>query len=259
MDIPSGSIYFWMFTQGLKHVDLGHILAACNVHGKDVREKDVQNYWNGWYRSQLYGRRSALLFQTGTAVTNSRKFYEQDWADYKLHPYLGMPEIEQRYVPCNKDNKPMIKWSEGCLSKIDAIAFPGATYMGENVKGCKFIVFDCDGDHDAKLDMETVDFMWQFAGRTHCIKKRKVVSQYEGYEDWLDNRPASFHLTFRVDRIVPTMHFHKAHIDIVGNEKNSLRYFKDKVWNGMEPADMTPEIWNMFKSYIRRREEACDD
>ena len=258
VEIPDGSIYFWMYTQGLRQVPLDHILSACSRHGKDVRQKDLDNYWNGWYRSNLYVKRSVLEFPKETMVSNSREFFEKGYEDYDLHPYLGLPEIEQRYVPCNAANKPMIKWSDGCLSKADALAFRHSKYLGENVRGCKFIVFDCDGDHTDDLDLETIEFMWQFSGLTHCMMKPKTVTEYDGYEDdsYHSNVAASFHLTFRVDREIPTMHFMQSHIDIVGNKRNSLRYFKNKIWNGKEPIDMTPEIWEKFKAYIRTREEA---
>ena len=65
--------------------------------------------------------------------------------------------------------------------------------------------------------------------------------------------PASFHLTFAVDRVIPTMHFSKAHMDIVGNKENSLRYLKNKIWNGIEPLPMNEAIWDDIKSYVERR------
>ena len=53
IEVPEDSIYFWMYTQGLKHVNLEDIELACKAIGKDIREEEVKNYWNGWYRSDL--------------------------------------------------------------------------------------------------------------------------------------------------------------------------------------------------------------
>ena len=53
VEVPQGSIYFWMYEMGLKHVDLDEIRIACYSAGKNIRDKDFQNYWNGWYRSDL--------------------------------------------------------------------------------------------------------------------------------------------------------------------------------------------------------------
>ena len=78
------------------------------------------------------------------------------------------------------------------------------------------------------------------------------VERYEGYPI---NAPVSFHLSFMVDRVIPTMHFPKAHIDIIGNQVNSLRYLKTKRWNGMVPMMMTAKIWNEITDYIRMRNE----
>ena len=51
------------------------------------------------------------------------------------------------------------------------------------------------------------------------------------------------------------MHFPKAHIDIIGNQVNSLRYLKTKSWNGMVPMRMTAKIWNEITDYIKIRNE----
>ena len=247
IQLPEGSIYFWMYTQGLKHVPLSDIVLACQMAGVEIRQKDEQNYWNGWYRSDMYSgpRRSALEF--GSVHAAGKNYFQLEYRDYPVHPYLGQPDPANRFVPCDKDNRPLIKWSSGCLEMDDARAYKDAVYLGENLKGCKFIVVDCDGDHGDELDLDTIRFLSQF--RTHRLSK-------PGDENTVDGMPVSFHLTFRVDRVIPTMHFPKAHVDIVGNRHNSLRYFKNKEWNGVEPIDMTDEIWDEIKSYIRTREES---
>lgn len=261
--IPNGSIYFSMYTWGLKHVPLDEIRTECHACGKDIRPKDEENYWNGYYRSDLYlGKGKDDVFKLTRSHKSmhvqSTEFVTTPYHEYPEHPYLGMPEIEKRFVPCNAANKPMIRWGDGCMSIEDAKAMMGQKYLAENLKGCRFIVIDCDGDHDEVLDMETIAFLYRFSNITHVMSKPKLVSQYEGYEDSRCGIPASFHLSFKVDRVIPTMHFPWANIDVVGNRANSLRYFKNKIWNGLPPAPMTEEIWGQLQEYIRYRKERAD-
>ena len=51
------------------------------------------------------------------------------------------------------------------------------------------------------------------------------------------------------------MHFPEAHIDIVGNRRNSLRYMKDKRWNGLQPIEMTDEIWHELQEFVKNRKQ----
>lgn len=262
LDIPEGSIYFWMYKQGLKHVPFSTVMNDLRRNGKAIRDKDIENYWNGWHNSDLYhgaGKEDIfMLTRNQRPKASGENYFEMGYLDYPLHPYLDYPEVQNRWVPCSMENKPMIKWGNGCLTIADAKAHKDQVYLAENLKGTKLMVIDCDGDHDDKLDMQTVAFLYRYTTQTHALFKPKLVNQYEGYEETGCTVPASFHLTFRVGRIIPTMHFPYAHIDIVGNQRNSLRYWKNKQWNGIEPAMMTPEIWNELKKYIRYRKEKAD-
>ena len=254
IEVPQGSIYFWMYSMGLKHVDLDELILQVHAAGKDVREKDYDNYWRGWYKADLYitGQWDRIFkFHHWLDVQPSKTFTDTPYHKYPDHPYAE--DIEERWVPCNKNNKPMIKWGEGCMSYTDAMCYPHSCYLAENMKGCNRIVIDCDGDHDAKLDMETIAFLWRFASMTHTLVKPKNINEYEGYENTGLQIPASFHLTFEVTKVIPTMHFPEAHIDIVGNRRNSLRYFKNKLHNGKPPARMTEEIWSQLQQYIKHR------
>lgn len=249
--IPNGSIYFWMYKQGLRHTDLHAIEIACASIGKEIRAKDYSNYWNGYYRSDLYLGPGAddiwMLSKHRTTVHESKEFEELTYTDYPAHPYVGMPEIGNRWVPCNSDNRPMIKWGNGCRTMADCVAHPGQKYLAENLKGTQMIVIDCDGNHDDPWDWETINFLSRYKSLTHCIEK-------PGYE-----QSPSFHLTFKVDRIIPTMHFPYAHIDIVGNRRNSLRYWKNKTWNQLQPKEMDPYTWDTIKDYIKYRKERSDN
>lgn len=253
---PVGSIYFWMYNMGLKQVAIEDIEAACSIAGKDIREKDYDNYWRGYYKHEFYQSDNwerIFRFQNWMDKPASKLFKETGYFEFPTHPF-GF-DVKDRWVPCNKDNKPMIKWGQGCMSAIDARAYPNQVYLAENMLGCNRIVVDCDGDHDAQLDLELIMFLWKYSDRTHVLSKPKLVCEYEGYEDTGIMVPASFHLTFKVDRVVPTMHFPSSHIDIVGNRRNSLRYFKNKKWNGLQPMDMTDEIWHDLQEFVKRRED----
>lgn len=250
IEVPDGSIYFWMYKQGLKHTPTNDIEEACRQAGVDIRKKDWDNFWNGWYRSDLYGRDGSVFDLTleRRPQPASTGYFEKEYSDYPMHPYTDIgTEILNRFVPCDADNHPMIKWGKGCMTKEDAEAVPGQVYLAENLKGCRFIVIDCDGDHDpSKVDFETMSFLNNWRGETASLDKRTRLYH---------SIPTSFHLTFLTDRVIPTMHFPKAHIDICGNKENQLRYFKTKVPNGLDPIPMTDRIWRQIRDYIKKREE----
>jgi len=256
IEVPDGSIYFWMYEQGLKHVNLTDVEFAVLQAGKHVRDKDRENYWNGYFRSDLYhGKGNEDIFlltrQKERVLGNaSQEFFSTAYYDYPDHPYgNSKPEIGNRWVPCNKDNKPMIKWSKGCMTIADAIAYKDQIYLAENLKGTRFIVIDCDGDHGNELDLETMYFLNRWRQETHCLVK--PGAEFQGV-------PVSFHLTFKVDKIIPTMHFPYAHIDIVGNRRNSLRYWKNKQWNHIEPDEMTWQRWQELQEYVKYRKEKAN-
>ena len=247
VDVPDGSIYFWMYSQGLRQVPIEDIEMACLSMRKEIREKDYDNYWRGYYKSELYltdNWNSIFRFHHWLDSNSSAVFLDNPYSKYPEHPYGT--NVQDRWVPCNKDNKPMIKWGNGCMSLADAVAYPNQMYLAENLKGSKRIVIDCDGDHGEQLDVETMSFLHRYKSMTHCIEKPGRIFM---------GMPVSFHLTFKVDRIIPTMHFPYAHVDIIGNRRNSLRYLKNKEWNGLLPAKMTEEVWKELQGYIGSRKE----
>lgn len=258
VEVPEGSLYFWCYTQGLKHVAIGDLHHAVDMAGRTLRDKDIQNYWNGWYRSSLYGEQGQYDMFVLHHANQAPAFQTTGLHDYPKNPYWDMPDIEERWVPCNLYNKPMIKWGNGCLSREDALAYREQVYLAENLKGGKLVVIDCDGDHDEELDLELVSFLYRFTDRTHALFKPKLITDYKGYEDSGMNVPASFHLTFMTDRVIPTMHFPKAHIDVIGNKANSLRYMKNKIWNGMQPAFLTEGVWKQLQEFVERRNNGTE-
>lgn len=250
--VPDGSIYLWMYRQGLKRVDLTDIsLALFHAH-KSAREKDIQNYWNGYYRSAYSEDNPMSILSTGFNETKSQSFMDKKLCQYPV--WTHDTEYTDRWVPCNADNKPMIKWSQGCMNKVDAKATLGCKYLAENMKGSHRIVIDCDGDHDY-IDYETIEFLNKYTTQTHTLSKPKLLYEYEDQSTpaHLLYKPASFHLTFETDHVIPTMHFPEAHIDIIGNEKNSLRYLKNKIWNGIQPKKFNEIILQDLQQYIKHR------
>ena len=254
---PGESIYLWMYRQGLRQRPLDEVVMDLMVTGHSIRPKDVRNYWNGWYRHDLYHGDGKAMVAPEQLVKPGPLRYE----DYPVHPYLGQPEILNCFVPCDAGNKPLIRWSRGTMSLADARAWPGCRYLAENMKGAQRIVIDVDGDHGEQLDLQVIEFFDRYRELTCCHVKPDIVFdwyiEHEGhcsldlYEACL---PTSFHLTFGVDRVVPTMHFPKAHVDIVGNRANSLRYFKNKIYNGLPPLMMDGEIWDEVMDFIEEME-----
>jgi len=252
---PNLSVYFDMYRWGLKRIPLETIEEACKIAGKILRKKDVDNYWRGYYKSNARSERDIFsLDRTGYAETIDK--LDLEFSTWPTHPYIHQPEIESRWVPCNEHNKPMIKWSQGCMSLVDAQSWPHCVYIAENLLHTRFIVLDCDGDHDpSHLDMETIMFLSKYKDMTHTMIKPKMIWEYDGYEGTGLEQPASFHLTFVTDRVIPTIHCQEAHIDILGNQNNQLRYYKKKLWNGLEPIMLTEEIWDDVRRYCKYRKE----
>lgn len=250
IEIPDGSIYLWCYTQGLKHVPFEDIEAACAAKGVTIRPKDRQNWVNGYMRSD---RTTGVRPEYNVVFTEGKNYFTQELYQYPVNPTLSIGERTDCWVPCNAENKPMIKWSKGCFTLADAKAIRGCVYLGENMKDKHRIVIDCDGDHNG-LHLDTIRFMSKYMDVTHCLMKPKLLREYGNVPAEMEELPASFHLTFLTDRSIPTQHFPKAHIDIVGNRNNSLRYWKNKIWNGVDPIWLTPEIWEDIKDFIERKE-----
>lgn len=266
IEVPHGSVYMQMYKWGLRHIPLEDIERAVMLAGKNLRKKDVQNYWNGWHNSNLYGDIGMCdepfkLVRT-RAVPSGESFLGMEYGELPEHPYDegDVLEMEKRYVPCSAANKPLIQWSKGCLVYEDALAYSNQVYMAENLRGTHLVVVDCDGDHDDEsLDLETIMFLWnRFSGMTHTLMKQKRVCDYSGYEESGLTMPASFHLTFTTDKMIPKIACPDARIDILGNQNNQLRYFKTKVWNGLGPAPMTAGIWDDLREYAKYRKEKAN-
>lgn len=251
--LPDGSLYFWFYEMGLKHVPWSDVVSAVHAAGRQIRMKDRSNYWNGWNNAapSSYDSDPYLIRDRRELVTPVRSFATMRYEDYPEG--IELWQRTDRWVPIDENIKPLVKWSEVRMGIDEARATPGCVYVSENLKGTNLIVIDCDGDHGSSLDLDTVKFLRRWSNHTHCMDKPKLVCEYEGYEDSGLTIPASFHLMFKTDRVIPTMHFTHCHIDVLGNKTNVLRCRKNKIWNRIQPAEMTSEIWEELKQYVESK------
>lgn len=231
------SLYLWMYRQGLARYTWDEVALCLMRHRREARDKDWVNYWNGWFQQELYGRTNRMADAMGHMGSRLMAY-----SMYPVSPYEDSPEVENRWVPCNSENRPMVKWGKGCMTKADAMAMSGQVFLAENLLGTKMLVIDVDGDHNNQVDQETLDFFGPMRDITHCLSR-------PGPEPCL-----SYHLTFATDRVIPTMHFPMAHVDVIGNMRNSLRYRKDKTYNGMPMRMMDEALWDSIKNYLERRQ-----
>jgi hypothetical protein len=232
------SIYFDMFKAGKEFEDLELILAQCRAAGIIVRQKDVDNY----FRGRGFSDREWLKPVAYRLATDRRLSTDMAYSDYEKLPDYWI-ENPVRFFPTEGNgSKPLYgwKWGDNVTSKKIAEARSPVGMVGENMIGQPYIVLDIDGDHDKdNIDYELLKWF-------SPLKKTT--------ESW-QSRDESFHLVWKVDRLIPTMHFPRAHLDILGNARNQARYYKDKQPNGVARAIMTDEAWDAIKHYIRYRQE----
>ena len=234
--VPFESIYYWMYSAGLHACPENEVERILRAAGKQIRRKDWENYQRGFSRS----------FFTGTSNTNSlsiRVSTERRFTSYKLTDFPvcdSLSNYERRWVPCNANNKPILKWSERMVSYEEAER--EGVYIAESLYMTPYIVFDIDGDHNNVIHPDLIRIFSQLLTRTHALTKQ---SFYDGVS-------TSFHLTFQTDRLIPTKHFTESCIDLLGNARPQLRYRKRKVWNGVFPVRLTEEVWDFFMAYIER-------
>lgn len=238
--VPEGSIYFWMYTQGLRQIPYEEVEIALRDAGKIIREKDHDNYWNGYHNSVLY---HGDPFSIPMPDKPQRNKYPS-LSSFELNSLASMPPIKNRWVPCNSDNKPLIKWSKGCMTHADAMARRGYQYMAENLKGTDRIVIDFDIEHGDKRDEGLADFAAMFLD----------TNKYCCFVRMDGEKIASMHLMFSTDLLIPTMHFPEAKIDILGNANNQLRYFKNKQWNRVKATPLNETEWNLIMNYLMTKE-----
>lgn len=208
------------------HYFMAGVEAKPIVH--DMTESQAEAYFSGFYKVNLYDKD---LPQSAEATKLE---------DFPRNPFANTPTPPNRFIPCNLDNMPMIKWKKGGMTKRIAKIRLGAAYLAENLKGTNTVVIDIDGNH-GETDWEVIDFFKSYTTKTMC------------HHDPANKDYSSFHLTFETDRLIPTTHHPYARIDILGNANNQARYFKNKLPNGLKPMELTEEVYQEIQSYLERR------
>ena len=221
----SESWYFWFYSAGLKGIPWEEIVAFANSSGKIIRPKDYDNYVRGFHK---HSDPFAVEIPKRSLPDSIEAFprFKQDHRE----PF-------DKWIPCNKDCKPLVKWSQTRCTLMEAQAYRHCEVLGINNKGCHHVTIDVDADHDGPIDMSVVEY-WK-----PWIQMTKARVKWSP-----DGTPASFHLDFYTDRIMPTYHLPK--LDLLGNQQNQVIYLKpNKVDNGLPMMELNDFVWKELKRY----------
>ena len=244
----SGSPYLACYSMGLGGHDLQEVVSFFNRNGVQLREKDIQNWENGHfkYSIEFAENNQSLSYQGGKERSHLDKSAEKI---ISLSSFPKFPEnwngCLQRFFPCNKDNKPKIKWgySQGYIptltTKASAIALSDDGLIGQNMLYQPFVVIDIDGNGHGDFDLEVITFGNTYRDKTTCMEDPA--------------KPGSFHLYFSTDRIIPTYHFPWAKLDFMGNANNYAVYLKRKVSNGLPMMKLDQYVWQAMMNYQAER------
>lgn len=267
--LPAGqSPYFGMFRAGRLGYTIEEVTSHCTMLGIPLRAKDIQSWQDGAFKNQV----SQAIFEQrlaenrrkpGSRINPTSKvgqmpvnlpslrlvsqpsFDTMRLTDLPLLP-KGWKGCERRFFPCTADNRPMMQWGwrpgfePNLMLRADAAAISPVHWVGFNNLYQPMVIFDIDGVGHGKIDEQVIRFGNQFRNQTMTVEDPE--------------KPGSFHLYFHTDRLVPVKHFPHAKLDLMGNAVNAAVYMKNKVWNGIMPTELTPEVWNLLQEYqIARR------
>lgn len=239
------SPYFDMFIAGLHGIDVEECIDKCQRNGIAIRSKDIENYENGKFQRWMNdGLATQVRKQTRSEIITGIVFEDSKLDDYPKLP-VGWKGIERRFFPCTQDNRPMQKWgwaddfTPQLYSYTDAKVLSPVGWVGQNMLYQDFIVFDIDGVGHGMTDELVIDFGNTFKNITMTM------------ED--PNKPGSFHLYFRTDRLIPVRHFPYAKLDLMGNSVNAAVYLKNKKWNNIPMRMLDQNIWDMLQAYLESR------
>lgn len=248
--VPAGSIYVWCYKQGLRGVSWEQILTALAPFKIKPRRKDYDNWRAGNKRSTGQEYRHESL---GLPLEIEGEIDPRIVPNLSSYPLLECDSQwfeTTRWVPCSINNKPLVKWTEVRCTFKEALDWPGAKYLAENLKGCRWIVLDFDIDHDPEnIDLELREFGLQL------LRDHPTQALYKPH--WM-----GFHLSYWTNRDIRTKHLPHVRIDICGNSPTAivpstgkvtsgqLRYFKTKESNDIAyHAELTEEIWKKIQDY----------
>lgn len=245
----TGSPYFDMFRCGYYGVEFDDCASKCKRNGIALRQKDIDAWKDGRYkRDMMFLGESSIVMKASSSVTSSGIHADDaKLIDFPMIPQSMLNGNKRRFFPCTSDNKPMQKWGytheyvPELYLQQDARALSPVGWVGQNMLMQPFVVIDIDGAGHGCEDKSVIEFGRRFENITMKM------------ED--PSKPGSFHLYFSTDRLIPVRHWPWAKIDFMGNAVNAAVYLKNKVSNGIRPAELTEEIWNAIQEYQKMRKE----
>lgn len=251
---PGQSPYFNMYKAGLYGYTTQEVCDYCYNIGVAVREKDIENHAEGYFKNQLK-REAYNMQQQGDALSRAIPVLPRpistvaEVEDKKLSEFPLLPEgwtgNKHRFFPCTQDNKPMQRWGYSSTftptlySQDDARLLSPCKWVGQNMLYQPFVVIDIDGVGHGVEDRQTIEF-----GRT--LAQGTMVMEDPA-------KPGSFHIYFTTNRLIPVRHYPYAKIDLMGNAVNAAVYLKNKISNGARPLELTDNIWDALMAYQRER------
>jgi len=265
---PSEGVMIWTFIQGLKGRDWSEFASSPlpKRYQNETRYRELYKNWmNGYQRHWLYGRNYDFTKELPPFIGES-DLLRKEWKnldDYPLYkgwekdglPCFDPTGVENRWVPCI-GTRPLIRWGSGCMSEAEARAWPKATDLAENLYGTRCVCVDIDGDHGDELYWPVIKLGADLArsGRPQVrAAKRKTIDHDDVKRvmgiTYLDrDMYSSMHLVYYTDRVIPTQHY--PHLDIIGNERNSIIYWKDKqvISKGIKLLDN--HTWRLIQDYV---------
>jgi hypothetical protein len=233
------SPYFAMYTTGLMGVNDIELSDHLDYLHIPYRKKDWDNYHNGIAKRGINSTHGILHLQEPSEV---KAPIEYDFSEFEHQDWWG---TDRRWFPCNDEGIPLIKWGYAedytpeLYTEAEAKALSHTGLVGQNLYMQPFIVLDIDGVGHGVCDEQVIEFGNKYRDLT---------------EMWEDpNKPGAFHLYFVTDKIVPTMHFAHAKLDLLGNRCNQVCYKKAKVSNKQTRLEFNAKIWNDIQSYVQER------
>ena len=262
--LPAGqSPYFGMFRAGRLGYTIEEVTSHCTMLGIPLRAKDIQSWQDGAFKNQVSqaifeqrlaekrkqpGSRINPTGRTTDAPVNLPSLRLTDKPSFDNIKLTDLPKLphgwkgcERRFFPCTPDNRPMMQWGwrpdfePNLMLRCDAEALSPVHWVGQNMLYQNFIVMDIDGVGHGTVDRQVIMFGNQFKDMTLTLEDPR--------------KRGSFHLYFMTNRLIPVKHFGHAKLDLMGNAVNAAVYFKNKVSNGIEPAELTTQIWDAMQRY----------
>lgn len=210
------------------------IHSVLSVFKHKAKEGNRNNLLYGCYKdliklnasSKDFENLYSLAFDSGLDITEIDVVFNQHPNSINLNYLVQNKTIRTTpyFTPVFTNGK-TLKGSDRTLSLEEASKFDNVQYIAEELKHSNRIVIDCDSK-------ETVELFKNYLYKT---------------ESYINSDLSSAHLVFTTDKIIPTKH--KDCIDLLGNQKFSLRNIKpNKQYNNNKAISLTQEVLDIFNS-----------